>query len=61
VSWLFERPATVLSEFEARIDTVSVDYQVRRFPPEEHAGPWTFRFELPPRSAAARMLAALNE
>jgi hypothetical protein len=61
VSWLFERPATVLSEYEARIDTVSVDYPLHRGPIDEHAGPWAFRFELPPRPAAARMLAALGE
>ena len=61
VSWLFQRPATVLHEYEARIEVLSVDYSAGRRPPEERVGPWAFRFELPPKPAAARMLAALDE
>lgn len=61
ISWLFERPPGVMSQYEARIETVAVDSQLRRIAPIEHAGPWEFRFGLPPEPALARMPATLAD
>ncbi len=60
VSWLYKRPVEVLSAYEARIDSVEVSHDVGRGLPVAHLDRWAFRFELPSRLAADRMLAALT-
>jgi hypothetical protein len=61
VSWLFQRPARIISVYEARIDRINLDYRVGKRSPQPQAGPWLFRFQLPPLPTVSRMLAALAE
>jgi hypothetical protein len=64
VSWLFRRPANVLTDYEGRIDRVDLDHhtggRVPR-PRQPQHGTWVFRFTLPPTPAAANMAAALAD
>jgi hypothetical protein len=64
VSWLFRRPANVLTEYEGRIERVDLDHhtggRVPR-PRQPQRGAWVFRFTLPPTPAAATMAAALAD
>ncbi len=64
VSWLFRRPANVLTEYEGRIERVDLDHHTGgRMPRPRHPqhGAWVFRFTLPPAPAAATMAAALAD
>jgi hypothetical protein len=54
------RTIELSTRLESRIDTVEVTSDVRRGIPASHLGPWAFRFDIPPRPAADRMLAALT-
>ena len=64
VSWLFRRPANVLTEYEGRIDRVDLDHhtggRVPR-PRQPQRGTWVFHFTLPPTPVAATMAAALAD
>jgi len=51
VSWLYQRPPDVLTEYEGRIDRVDLDHHVGGRVPRPHEpqhGAWVFRFRLPP-------------
>jgi len=64
VSWLYQRPAHVLNEYEGRIDRVSLDQHARGRDPQPRQpqhGAWVFRFQLPPAPGASKMLAALAD
>jgi hypothetical protein len=64
VSWLFRRPADVLTEYEGRIDRVDLDHHTggrASRPRQPQRGTWAFRFSLPPTSVEATMAAALAD
>ncbi len=64
VSWLFRRPANVLTSYEGRIERVDLDHhtggRVPR-PRQPQRGAWVFRFTLPATPAGATMAAALAD
>jgi hypothetical protein len=47
VSWLYERPVTLFSRYEARIDRIELGHWGGRRPPDPVSGPWDFAFTLP--------------
>jgi hypothetical protein len=64
VSWFYQRPAHVLTEYEGRIDRVDLNHHTggqasRTRQPQR--GTWVFRFALPPAVGASGMLAALAD
>jgi hypothetical protein len=64
VSWLFRRPANVLTEYEGRVDRVDLDHHTGGRAPrprQPQRGTWVFRFSLPPTPVAATMAAALAD
>lgn len=46
VSWLFERPAVILDEYEGRIERLDLDFLIGKRAPLAQPGPWTFKFSL---------------
>jgi hypothetical protein len=44
VSWLFERPAQVIDEYEGRIERLDLDFLIGKRAPLAQPGPWLFRF-----------------
>lgn len=64
VSWLYQRPPEVLTEYEGRIERVDLNHQtggqVAR-PRQPQGGTWLFRFRLPPAAGSSRMIAALAD
>jgi hypothetical protein len=64
VSWFYQRPPHVLTEYEGRIGRVDLDHhtggQVAQ-PRQPQRGAWVFRFSLPPAPGASGMLAALAD
>jgi len=46
VSWVFERPATVLVAYEGRIERLDLAYRSGRRSEVASNGPWVFRFRL---------------
>ena len=64
VSWLFRRPANVLTDYEGRIDRVDLDHHTGGRAPrprQPQRGTWVFRFSLPSTLVAATMAAALAD
>jgi hypothetical protein len=64
VSWLFRRPANVLTEYEGRIERVDLDHHTGGRAPrprQPQRGTWVFHFTLPPTPGASNMAAALAD
>jgi hypothetical protein len=47
VSWTYERPADVRTEYEGRIDHIDLAYRAGRVVQEAAPGPWVFTFRVP--------------
>jgi hypothetical protein len=47
VSWTYERPAKVCTEYEGRIDGIDLAYRAGGVVQVSMPGPWVFRFAIP--------------
>ena len=62
VSWLYHRPAQVLTTYEGHIDRVDLDHHTGGRAPrprQPQHGAWVFHFTLPSKPGTATMAAAL--
>lgn len=50
VSWTYERPVQVRTEYEGRIDHIDLAYRAGHVVREDVPGPWVFTFRIPDRS-----------
>jgi hypothetical protein len=50
VSWIFERPADICTEYEGRIEQIGLTYRAGGVAQQVLAGPWIFTFSVPNES-----------
>ena len=53
VSWLFERPAKILDDYEGRIERLDLDFLIGKRAPLAQPGPWLFSFSLTQAAASS--------